>query len=291
MTLRTALNTEYDELTYDEIHNLREDDVSARVPRDVVVEIFKHLPTKDLLSMECTCRSFRYLIGSTEGLIENSLKIQYPNIQILGPKSWGTAAECEALGIVPTGAPEVGIKELARVVSKFYQEIQEGASVTVFPMLQKLTIRKLLEFAQKGPNPVLIEYVWPMILEEIKDIPVSRTYLAVMTTGLFIGSRGQSFNQQYALCQKNGGKMPELIDILAQSILRSKYFGERVPLPEPNDILTMYSRSVSFIGKWPLVGGFPVSGLFAGEDHLDPKIIGVVGLKKFEAPLPLTSGT
>ena len=230
MITRTALNTNYDELTYNEIHNLGERDFVS-IPDDLLVEIFKHLPTKDLLSMGRSCSRFRHLIRSTDGLIKNSLKIQYPNLQILGPEIWGTSAECEALGIDPTGAPDVDMMELARTVSTFYQKIQEGDSVTVFPIPRNLTIRKLLEFAQKGPNPAPVNFVWPKILKEIGDIPVSRTYLAVMTTGLIIGGLEKSLAPQEAFCQANGGEMPGLIDILAQSILRYKHFGEKVPEP------------------------------------------------------------
>ena len=284
MIPRTELKRKHDELTYHKIHNLGEGDFSGKVVDDVLLEIFKHLPTKDLLSMGRTCSRFRHLIQSTDGLIEDSLKIQYPNIQILGPEIWGTAAECEALGIDPTGAPDVDIVELARTVAKFYQKIRKGASVTVFPMPRNLTIKKLLEFSQKGSNPVPIDFVLPDILEEIVDIPVSRTYLAVMTTGLFIGSRDKSFVEQQDLCQANGGEMPGLIAILAQSILRNKHFGEKVPLSEPDSRLTMYSRSADLINTWPLVEGFSASGLYIYFlRYGDAERTGVVGLKKFEA--------
>ena len=282
MPIRTVLNTKYDDLTYDEIQNLGEGDFTS-VANDMLLEIFKYLPTNALDSVNRTCKQFRHLIRSTEGLIKNSLKIEYPNIQILGPETWGTAAQCEALGIDPTGAPDVDMVELARTVSKFYQKIRIEASITVFPMPRNLTIRKLLEFAQKGPNPVPIGREWTNILNQIGDIPVSRTYLAVMTTGIFIGSISKLFADQKALCQANGGEMPRLIDVLAQSILRFKWLGEKVPLSEPGSRVTMYSRSADVINRFPLIAGFPLVGLDAHDLFNSYDYLGVVGLKKFEA--------
>ena len=312
--VRTALNTPYEELTEDEI-KLPFGFLNNQILEDMMLKIFEQLPTKEWFQSYNTCRDWRELLRKDQMLLqkfklistkellgaydasshfrelirtnnlisEASLKREYPNLRILGPEIWGTPAECEVMGIDPNGGPEVSIVELARVVSRFSGMILKNAGVTVFPIFKGLTIRKLIEFAKNRTPPVPVGYIWPPILEEIGDSAVPRTYVAVMTTGFIIGSRGETFVEQEDRCHLISGEMPRLIDILAQSIFRFMVTGERVPFSDTLGTLMNYSRSRDLIKTRTLGVCFLDTGLQVDKLYRASVHVSVVGFCKFEA--------
>ena len=212
--------------------------------------------------------------GSVMNGLVDSLKAKYPNLEFFGPKAWGTPAQCRALGIDPTGAPRVEIDELNRVVAKFSENIPKNAGITVFCMPKNLTIVKLIRFASSRGVPM--ELIWPDILREVGDIPIEKTYLVVMTTGLINDSTGKDLSKQQALCHSVGGEIPRLIDVLAQSILKYKSAREEVPV---HDLNIVYSRTANSIQNWPIVAGFPKSLRVHRCDPSGYTNIGVVAFK------------
>lgn len=254
--------------------------LNNQITSDVMLEIFKNLPIKDLLQAHDTCKDWKHLIRSNNLITKEALKRDYTNLEILEPEVWGTKAECEALNIDPTGAPDVDIIELARVVVRLSAKTFNTAGVTIFPMPQNLTINKLI-------HQIPIFYIDPEILRQIGNTPVSRTYLAVMTTGLL---RGNPRLTSEELCKSIGAEMPSLIDILAQSVLKFRVRRELVPLSEPNSTLSAFSISTnkSAINAHPFIGGFNVGnfnrtlGLHAFILERSCASLGVVGLKRFQ---------
>jgi len=235
-------------------------------PKDIVLEIFKHLGTLDFFSLSGVCNSWNANFAEYA-------KQRFVEEHAIGRSSWAAKFGEETLKRLG-----VDLETFAPLPNDIYETLtavsphNEGKKVfedhMLFYIPPGMTINKMLSLFPENDG-----YVWPEITNQIGSNEHPGGWCLMTKEGLK-GSFGKTRDEQLAMAsEKKGYQAPFILEAIVGIVMSDEHgFGR-----DPYRRFTCCQEKIN--GLKTVVGGFAASGLSVNR-YFDSDYVGVASSRK-----------
>jgi hypothetical protein len=245
------------------------------LPRDVIQLIFMKLPPIELFTVSRVCRLW-YQIAS----INFSLSRLFPGAPIVDRQVWEKHIDLDEYGLVFEEGSEPRITKREYVeIEHWASQVEKGQRVSILTLPKGLSMNKMLQIgiAPKEGNVFEFIYTSPEVNQLYGDDELKETTIAVVTNGVFQGSRELCLATQRKLVENLKCEMPQLLPFKAHIILRGIRSNPEDPaVPFGTKPLT-FTRCADKVNYFEAV----IGNLGVESGTVDFERYGVGGMKRF----------